>query len=152
MGWRSRKTWLAGLTINQILFGASLRTPVIANRRPCSWAVKQSPRSLRLLLAHLPFQKSTPQSRKSIGTMWRTAQVSGRCGGQRQGKQESPRNTCAARHYSPRSEASGSAGVMEFTRICVSSQKRGKRPEGLSGSTMFFEETFGTVFHHPPKY
>jgi hypothetical protein len=31
----------------------------------------------------------------------------------------------------------------------ASSQKRGERPEGLSGSTMFFEETFGTVFHHP---
>jgi hypothetical protein len=31
----------------------------------------------------------------------------------------------------------------------VSSQKRGERPEGLSGSTMFFDEAFGTVFHHP---
>jgi glycosyltransferase involved in cell wall biosynthesis len=31
----------------------------------------------------------------------------------------------------------------------VSSQKGGEHPEGLSGSTMFFEKTFGTVFHHP---
>ncbi len=28
-------------------------------------------------------------------------------------------------------------------------KKKGKRPEGLSGSTRFFEETFGTVCCHP---